>query len=83
MKLNTEKLLFTELGEEGVILDLETNEYLSVNETYYQILKKIGEEKSLETVVAELCEEYDVETETCTTEVTRVVAELKERNFIH
>ena len=44
-KLNAQKILFTQLGDEGVLYDTQTNEYISLNETFFKILK--GVEDSL------------------------------------
>ena len=36
--INSEKVLFTQLGDEGVLFHLETNEYFSTNESLTKIV---------------------------------------------
>ena len=47
MKINSEKVLFTQLGDEGVVYLIDTNEYLSLNETMYAILKGVEQGKDI------------------------------------
>lgn len=82
MKINTEKILFTQLGDEGVVYDTENNEYVSLNETFFKILKGIEEAKDADSIVKSLCEEYDISEEECKTEVQEVLKTLTERKYI-
>ncbi|WP_367914579.1 PqqD family peptide modification chaperone [Leadbetterella sp. DM7] len=80
--LNEEKILFTRLGEEGVIYDMEKNEYVSLNETFFSILKYLEEGLEIQAVISRLCEEYEVDEEECRKEVEEAVEKLVERKFI-
>lgn len=80
--LNEEKILFTRLGEEGVIYDMEKNEYVSLNETFFSILKYLEEGLEIQVVISRLCEEYEVDEEECRKEVEEAVEKLVERKFI-
>lgn len=81
-QLNTEKILFTQLGDEGVVYDTEKNEYISLNETFFKILKGIEQGHNSEAIVNDLCQEYDISEEHCTAEVNGALQKLVERNYI-
>lgn len=80
-KLNNEKVLFTQLGDEGVLFDIEKNEYISLNETFFKILKYAEEGLESSGIVKKLQEEYDISELECTREVEQALDTLKERNF--
>ncbi len=81
-KLNEEKILFTQLGDEGVIYDTESNEYISLNETFFKILKYVEEGLEVPEMVSRLCEEYAVSEEECRVEVQRALNTLQDRKYI-
>ena len=81
-KLNEEKVLFTQLGDEGVIYDMEKNEYVSLNETFFSILKYVEEGLEIQAIVSRLCKEYEVGEEECRKEVEEAIGKLEERKFI-
>ncbi len=81
-QINEDKLLFTQLGDEGVLYDTETNEYLTANETFYIILKSIDEGASIEQIVAKLCSLYKISEETCLAEVNKVIDSLLQKQYI-
>lgn len=68
-RINTEKVLMTELGNEGVAFVIDKNEYLSLNETMFSILKGVKNEKSVEEITTILTTEYDVDVAECRKEV--------------
>jgi hypothetical protein len=81
-QINTEKILFTQLGDEGVVFDIEKNEYVSLNETLFKILKGIEQSQELDLIVSNLCQEYAISEEKCIVEVNEVIGELASRKFI-
>lgn len=81
-RLNHEKILFTQLGDEGVLFDIEKNEYISLNETFFKILKYTEEGLETEGIAKALCDEYAISEEECKQEVEAALAELRERNFL-
>lgn len=81
-KLNNEKVLFTQLGDEGVIYDMESNTYISLNETSFKILRYVEEGKETGDIVDQLCREYLISEEECTKEVEEVLDKLKERGYL-
>ncbi len=81
-KLNSERVLFTQLGEEGVIYDIENNAYISLNETFFKIIQYVEEGQSVSSIVHSLCHEYTVSEQECTREVERVIGQMLEQNFL-
>lgn len=81
-QINTDKVLFTQLGDEGVVFDTEKNEYISLNETLFKILKGVEQGHSLEAIVNHLCQEYDISEENCTAEVNKALQKLAEKKYI-
>lgn len=82
MKINTEKVLFTELGDEGVVYLVDTNEYLSLNETMYAILKAVEQGKDIPAIVEELCEIYAIDAPTCQAAVENSLRTFSEKQII-
>ena len=81
-RLNTSKILFTRLGEEGVIYDIERNVYFSLNETLVKILEYIDTGHSLTAITRFLCEEYCILEDRCRQEVADAVAALVELQVV-
>ena len=81
-QINTDKVLFTQLGDEGVVFDTEKNEYISLNETFFKILKGIEQGNELEIIVNNLCQEYAITEEDCTIEVNEALQKLAEKKYI-
>ena len=72
-RFNSEDILITQLGEEGVAFNSETNEYFSLNETSFKILKGIEAGLSEAEVCEQLQKEYDISAEVCKQEVQNTV----------
>nr|WP_299421176.1 PqqD family protein [uncultured Emticicia sp.] len=81
-KLNTQKILFTQLGDEGVLYDTQTNEYISLNETLFKILKGVEDSLTIEQIVKNLCDEYRISEENCKQEVMNALSKLVEKEYI-
>lgn len=81
-KLNTQKILFTQLGDEGVLYDTQTNEYISLNETLFKILKGVEDSLTNEQIVKNLCDEYRISEENCKQEVMTALSKLVEKEYI-
>lgn len=81
-QLNTEKILFTQLGDEGVIYDTEKNEYISLNETFFKILNGVENGLETEQIVKNLCNEYAISEADCKSEVENALTKLKEKEYI-
>ncbi|MFD2200567.1 PqqD family protein [Shivajiella indica] len=80
--INEDKVLFTELGEEGVIFDLESSDYLNLNETYCTVFKLLQESKGIHEIIQILTETYEVDIDVCQKDVEDVIKELLDKKFI-
>lgn len=81
-KLNEEKVLFTELENEGVLFDIATNEYFNVNETFKEILSGFEDNKTTEEIKDVLLKTYNVSEKEAQSSIEEVVNYLKERDYI-
>ena len=81
-QIKTDKILFTQLGNEGVVYAVEKNEYVALNETYFKILQGIEHRKSQPEIVATLCLQYDISAADCAREVQTALAQLVEKGFV-
>ncbi|MCC5937001.1 MAG: PqqD family protein [Lunatimonas sp.] len=82
-QVNEEKVLFTELDDEGVLFDVENNQYLNLNPTFCSIFKYLQEGESLLEIKSKLIDEYEVDEETCTSQLMKSVNILLEKGYIH
>ncbi len=80
--IDNDRIIFTQLGDEGVLLDTLENNYLSLNETLFFILKAVQDKKSTEEMIEELCEQYDVSVSECKNEVEEALTLLVNKNII-
>ncbi|CAH0997700.1 hypothetical protein EMA8858_03834 [Emticicia aquatica] len=81
-KVNHDKILFTQLGEEGVIFDIEKNDYITLNETFFKILQSIEQGKNQNEIVIDFCKEYDISEEDCRTDVNTAIEQLLDKQFV-
>jgi len=81
-QINSEKVLFTLLGEEGVLFNVEKNEYFSTNETLTKIVLGLQNRLTQTEIVENLLEEFDIDESTCQQSVHNAIQVLKEKGFI-
>lgn len=81
-RINGEKVLFSQLDDEGVLYDLEKNQYLSINQTFTSIFLYIQNGLGTEEILSKLLEEYEVEEEECKAELKKVIEQMLEMKFI-
>ena len=78
-----EHAVFTEMeDEEGVLLNLLTRNYFSLNETGTLIWKHVQEGAPVEEIAAALERAYDVEQEAALQHVTRFLDELMHEGLV-
>lgn len=80
--INADKILFTQLGDDAVVYDIENNAYLSMNATFSSIFQGLQDGLDTEGIIARLLHEYDVEEEVCRTQVKQSIDILLEKGFI-
>jgi hypothetical protein len=80
--INEENVLITELGQEGVLFEIESNKYVSLNETLFKIMKGIEQGLEIEQIIQQLCNEYAITEETCRADVAEAIAFLLKEKYI-
>jgi len=80
--INAEKVLFTQLGDEGVLFNVDTNEYFSTNETLTKIVLGLQNNLNNTEIVQNLLQEFDIDEATCQLSVHNAIQVLKEKGFI-
>lgn len=81
--LNTDKVLFTPLEEEGVLYAIDENKYISLNTTYTSIVQCIADGLDFNAIVAQLMEEYEVEQAVCEAQLKLVLADLIAKGYVN
>ncbi|WP_114792128.1 PqqD family protein [Niabella yanshanensis] len=72
-QFNAKDILITQLGEEGVAFNSVTNEYFSLNETSFKILKGIENNLSVDAICEQLIKEYDIAKSDCEKQVNTTI----------
>ncbi|ASK88437.1 PqqD family protein [Sphingorhabdus sp. SMR4y] len=78
----TTKVLLSELDDGIVMMDVDTADYLALNPVSSRIWSLIGQDLALCDIYAELRKEYQVDHDTCRSEVRDFVGDLLDRGFI-
>ncbi|SJZ50167.1 PqqD family peptide modification chaperone [Sediminibacterium ginsengisoli] len=65
IRRNEKKFLISRVGTETVMMDLESGDYIGLNEVGTDIWEKIPEPKIIGELVDQLIAEYDVKAEQC------------------
>ena len=72
-RLNDKDTMVTQLGDEGVAFNSETNEYFSLNETSFKILKGIENNLSADAICEALQKEYNIAATDCEKDVHKAI----------
>ncbi len=81
--LNSEKVLFTPLEDEGVLYAIEDNKYISLNTTYTSIVQYIAEGYGFKSITEQLMAEYEVSQELCEAQLEAVINDLLVKEYIN
>lgn len=81
--LNTDKVLFTPLEEEGVLYAIAENKYISLNESYTSIVNYVAQNLPFNVILQNLMSEYEVEQEVCEKQLELVIADLLTKEYIN
>ena len=71
-----------ELADESAILDLKKGVYYGLDPVGARIWEMIQQPQSVAAVVAQITDEYDVETEQCTQDVLALFSQLLQNDLI-
>lgn len=72
-QFNAKDILVTQLGQEGVAFNSATNEYFSLNETSFKILKGIENNLSVDAICGQLKNEYEISASDCKEQVNNTI----------
>ena len=75
-------VLSRELDDEGVLLNLETERYYTLDDVGIRMWQLLAEHGDVETVVAQLLDEYDVEQATLRHDLADLIAGLVEADLM-
>jgi hypothetical protein len=78
----TPDALFATLSDGAVVLDIQTKQYFSLNETGARVWALIREGREVEEIIRTLLEEYDVTREEAEEAVTSLVDSLAKEKLI-
>lgn len=81
--LNTDKVLFTPLEEEGVLYAIEENRYISLNTTYTSIIQYIVNGLNYFNIVIQLMSDYEVDQKLCEEQLKAVIVDLLAKEYIN
>jgi Coenzyme PQQ synthesis protein D (PqqD) len=79
---STQNQLSSELAEEAVILNLDSGIYYGLNEVGARIWELVQQPRSFGELHSILLEEYDVPTEACKQDLTKILLDLKNASLV-
>jgi hypothetical protein len=77
-----EKALFRSLGDDGVVLKVDSGQMFSCNETAEAFLRRVDGNSNVDEIALSVCEEYDVEPETLLSDLGEMIDELLKENVL-
>ncbi|NBC83042.1 MAG: lasso peptide biosynthesis PqqD family chaperone [Bacteroidetes bacterium] len=75
-------VISSQIDGEAVMMSLKNGEYYGLNETGSYIWDELVNESSVNKLVAQLTQQYEVDENTCLDEVTRLVYDLQKKDLI-
>lgn len=88
-KINTNKkvvhsknIIWREVDNEAVILNIETNDYFTLDSTGAEIWKRFTSENSISAIISGISSEYGIEKERLTEDINDFIKELKEEGLV-
>ena len=77
-----EEVISKKLDDEIVLVDLETESIYSLNETGARFWELMGEKKSIDQIIIELQDEYEITEEELQIELETIICQLLEQGLI-
>lgn len=77
-----ETILATDLDDEIIMMDVTSGQYFNLKEVGASVWKQLEEPKDFNTILDNLLEEFDIDRETCETEVRAFLARMAELEMI-
>ena len=82
MKLRSQGLVWREVDDETVLLDLDSSAYVNLNRAGTFLLKLLGEERTVDDLSSALEREFGISSEQARTDTDAFVADLVRRNLL-
>ena len=82
IKRKDDGLMGGEMGDETVLMDMNTGDYLGLNGVGSSIWKQIQTPKKVADICTSLQEEYEVDAATCQTQTLKYLHSLLEENMV-
>lgn len=80
---NTNKFIASEFGDEMILMNLESGDYVNLNQVSADIWRKAESSKiTMEDLINFLLEEYDVSQEICTKETSECIQQMTEKDLL-
>jgi hypothetical protein len=80
--IQNKKIIQSTIGEEVVMLDMDSGFYFGLNSVASIIWRKLEKEISFEEIISELLEDYNIDEVTCENETRIFLNQLLEKNII-
>jgi hypothetical protein len=77
-----DEVLFQELEDESVLLDLKSGSYFGLDAVGTRIWQLFGEHELLSQIAQTIVAEYDVAEDRCVADLLTLVADLKQRGLV-
>ena len=81
-RLKTDRIAWRQVGDEVVVLDLSTSQYLSANATAGLLWRGLERGATRDELIAELTQEYEVDADTAAADVDDFLADCRARDLI-
>ena len=81
-QINKQKILVSQIGDEGVLFDIEKNEYKIMNETLFKIFTCLQSGNRAEEICSALLNEYELPAEKCKQKVDEVIVSFLQKEYI-
>lgn len=81
-QINKQDVVFTQLEDEAVILNLRTKYYFTVNETGSRVWELLEQGQSPEAIVQTIADEYEVAPEECAADVNDLIGKFEREGLL-
>ncbi|MEW5693815.1 MAG: PqqD family protein [Candidatus Hydrogenedentota bacterium] len=81
-KINSDKVIWKNFGDEIVFLNFKTQHYYSLNSTGMRIWELLFENKIYEEIIDICCDEYDADIDLVTASIDDLLNDLVKEGFI-
>jgi len=79
---NESNFLANPVGEEIIILNMETGDYLGLNAVGASIWEQLQESRTVQQIIDKLMIEYDIDSETCSTETLSYLVKIDQLGLL-